>query len=130
MKDILKQESGFTLVEVLVAMFLVAIGLLAVATMPVTVIRGNSQAQHITESSFNGMGEIEQLMILENTQVDLAAGAHGPVNVAGNSGVTYSVSWTVADTTAYTKNVSVSVSWTDKGASKQSQFAYVKTDFM
>jgi len=122
-------EAGFTLIEVLVAMVIVAIGLLAVATMPVTVMRGNNVAQRVTEASFGAMDQLDQLMVLDNNEAELTAGNHSRV-ITANDGVRYTVAWNVTNLDTSRKNVAVIVSWTDRGAAKQAQFAYIKTSFM
>ncbi len=43
-----ENQKGFTLIEVLLSMLVLSIGLLTVASMQVTAIKGNSQASQIT----------------------------------------------------------------------------------
>ncbi|MBF0574316.1 MAG: prepilin-type N-terminal cleavage/methylation domain-containing protein [Desulfamplus sp.] len=44
-------ESGFTLVEVLISMVIMAVGLLAMASMQITAIQANSYAIHVSEAT-------------------------------------------------------------------------------
>ncbi len=58
-------ESGFTLIEVLIALTIFAIGLLALAGMQVTGIQGNAKAHEVTAKSALAMGVLEQIHALE-----------------------------------------------------------------
>ncbi|MGV1100106.1 type IV pilus modification PilV family protein [Thiovibrio sp. JS02] len=124
----LDSEKGFTLVEMMIALILLSIGFMAVASMPVTVMMGNRTAQRLTEASFGAMDRIEQLMTLDNTEADLTPGNHSATVTEG--GVTYTVNWNVTNLDASRKDVAVTVQWSDKGIAKEAQFAYRKTNFM
>ncbi|MCK4621693.1 MAG: type IV pilus modification protein PilV [Desulfuromonadales bacterium] len=56
-------ESGFTLIEVLVAMTILSIGLLGIAGMQVTAIRTNSSANTLTANSAIASGILEEILI-------------------------------------------------------------------
>jgi type IV pilus assembly protein PilV len=58
------RERGFTLLEVIVAISLFSIGLLAVASMQVSAIRGNTLAGGVTEATSWVSDLMEKLMIL------------------------------------------------------------------
>lgn len=57
-------ESGFTLIEVLIALTIFAVGLLALASMQIMSIRGNSTSQRITCSTAAAEGVMEWLLSL------------------------------------------------------------------
>jgi prepilin-type N-terminal cleavage/methylation domain-containing protein len=57
-----KKDEGFTLIEVLIAISIFAIGLLAVAAMQTSAIRGNFSAGRLTEVNTWGMDKLEELM--------------------------------------------------------------------
>ncbi|MGC9423789.1 type IV pilus modification PilV family protein [Vibrio sp.] len=57
-------ESGFTLIEVLIALTIFAIGLLAIAGMQITAIQGNSKAHSVTAKVALASGIIEEIMAL------------------------------------------------------------------
>jgi type IV pilus assembly protein PilV len=67
-KGIVNPESGFTLIEVLVALTIFAIGLLAIAGMQVTAIQGNSKAHSVTTKTAIANGVLEQIMALSGDQ--------------------------------------------------------------
>jgi len=111
MKTTVKEnQGGFTLIEVLIAMVIFAVGILALAGLQVTYIGGNASAQMQTEATALGAQVIEHLKSLpyDAAELDVAGGSpHQPP--AGGSGP-YDVQWTV-NTTAVsnTKEIDVTV---------------------
>ena len=67
-----KKEAGFTLVEILIAITILAFGLLAVATMQATSIKGNSQAISITEGVTIAQDKIEEFIGLDYNHADIS----------------------------------------------------------
>ncbi|MDM8541351.1 prepilin-type N-terminal cleavage/methylation domain-containing protein [Desulfococcaceae bacterium HSG9] len=63
MKNEKIKEQGFTLIEVIIAMGILAFGLLAMASMQVMAIQTNGKANRITEAATLSMGVIEQLRV-------------------------------------------------------------------
>ena len=59
-----KNEGGFTLIEVIIAISILSFGLLAVATMQVSAIRGNSVAEWDTEATTWAGDQMENLTCL------------------------------------------------------------------
>jgi type IV pilus assembly protein PilV len=81
-----KKDEGFTLIEVLIAISIFAIGLLAVAAMQTSAIRGNFSAGRLTEVNTWGMDKLEELMGLPYLDPWLeAAGNYPGVDTAGNT---------------------------------------------
>lgn len=69
---ILKRNEGLTLLEVLAAVAILSFGLLAVATMQGSSIKGNAQAIGTTEAITLAQGKLEQLMRLPYGDAALA----------------------------------------------------------
>lgn len=70
MKRTFQSCEGFTLIEVLVAITIFAIGLLALAGMQVTGIRGNSTAQVITGKVAYAQSVIEEFVALRGDEAN------------------------------------------------------------
>jgi type IV pilus assembly protein PilV len=62
MTNICRNQQGFTLAELLVALTIFAIGLLAVAGMQVTAIQTNSQANTLTAGTSFAEGVLEEVL--------------------------------------------------------------------
>ncbi|WP_303720272.1 prepilin-type N-terminal cleavage/methylation domain-containing protein [Malonomonas rubra] len=70
-KTFKKSESGFSLIEVLIALFVFAVGILGMASMQLTAISGNSQANGISQSATWGADRVEVLMADDYDAADL-----------------------------------------------------------
>lgn len=70
--SIIKNENGFTLIEVMIAMVILAIGLLGVAKMSLTAIQGNSSARGFSEATVFGQNKMEDLISLDYTDPGLS----------------------------------------------------------
>ena len=119
----LRKKDGFTLIEVLVALTIFAVGLLAVAAMENSAILMNSTAGKLTNLSTCGMDKIEELSALPYTDPWLQAAGNPPGNdSAGNThqeiSADYTISWTVIDNNPLpsTKNITVTVTGRGKAA--------------
>ena len=125
-------EGGFTLIEVLVAMAIFLIGILAVLMMHIKAINTNAGARSVTENYTWAMDKVEELLVLNYSDAQLAAGDHslaagtftqagdgidnnanGQIDEAGETGQIL-ISWTVQDNFPVldTKSVRVTVKHT------------------
>jgi type II secretion system protein I len=86
-----KSHHGFTLIEVLIAMAIFSIGILAVGTMQVSSTNSNAAARIQTEEYTWVVDQIERLTGLDYNDPALNAGGHSIARTP------YTVSWTVAD---------------------------------
>lgn len=121
-----RKEKGFSLLEVMVAITLLTFGILAVASMQVSAIRGNALSRDLTKASSLARGKVEELMLAGYNDPDLAdgpdgdgtnqdanddgldddggnfglddtAGADGNDSETSPSGITYRLFWNVAE---------------------------------
>ena len=125
-----KTQEGFTLLEVMVAISILSIGLLAVASMQVAAIQGNFHANGVTTATALAQDTLEDLTALpytvDVTDPDLALGSH-PDSPAPNS-AGYTIRWTVTDdATLNAKTITVTVTWQDKGVTKTTALTTIKS---
>jgi type IV pilus assembly protein PilV len=124
-------ERGFTLLEVMIAIVILAFGILAVASMQTSSIYGNSVADRLTEGTSWAGNKMEELLTIPETDEQLSSGIHGPETMI--SGVsTYDLNWEVIDSVDPSnpledaKLIIVTVSWQDKGNRKSTQLRCVR----
>ena len=86
-------QQGFTLIEVLIALAIFSVGMLAVGAMQITSTNSNASARIHTEEYTWVVDQIERLTALDYDLGDLTAGDHSVVQGP------YTVSWTVVDDT-------------------------------
>ena len=110
----ISNSEGFTLIEVLIAMTIFSVGILAVAVMQINSINGNASARKVTEASTVASNCLEQLMTLPYTDSDLSTDSHQ--QTIGR----FTLDWVVTDNTAVdnTKTVNVIVGWNDHGTNR------------
>lgn len=118
----LQKDQGFTLIEVLIAISIFAVGLLAVATMQLSAIRVNSTAGQITTRITWAQDKLEELMALPYTDSQLQA-AGSPFQETTPDGY-YTISWTVTDDTPISDTKLITVTVTGRG--KTTRVSYVK----
>jgi Tfp pilus assembly protein PilV len=122
------RPEGFTLLEVMISICILMAGLLAVGTMQVTAIYGNSQANRVTKATSMAEEKMEELLSLEYTlasaHADLSQGNHPVAPVTDASG--YTTTWTVEDNVLgnqNTKAITVTVTWQNKGMAKSTSLS-------
>jgi len=120
-------EKGFTLLEVIVAISILTFGLLSVASMQLTAIRGNYNASNITEATTVAQDRLEDLMglLYSDPLLDPGNDLSDP-NPPSPSG--YTITYDVSDDNPMikTKLITVTVQWQDKGVQKQTVLTCVK----
>jgi prepilin-type N-terminal cleavage/methylation domain-containing protein len=104
------ESKGFTLIEVLITLIILAVALLALAGMMVATTRNNSSGAHITEAATFAQDKMEELRatrwetILEGTNKD---------KVKSSTGIDYARDWNVV-TNGNRKTITVAVNWSDR----------------
>jgi len=111
-------QKGFTLVEVMIGMAIFVIGYLAVGSMQMLAIRGNTNARKITEAATLAADQLETLIVLHYDNID----SGGPLTHGA-----YTVSWQVDDgPLPNTKLITVMVTWQHRGP-RFFEATYLKT---
>ena len=97
------KDQGFTLIEVLIAMFIFTIGILAVASMQVSALTGNSTADRATIRIVSAQYTLEALIALPYDDPKLEAAGNSPgTDSDGNTHQEttadgYTIRWDVID---------------------------------
>ncbi len=103
------RSKGFSMVEVLIALLILAVALLALAGLMVTTTRHSSFGGHMTEASTFAQDKLEQLRISPWAGV-----ATGNDAIQGSTGINYTRNWTVTPNTDGNQRwVRIEIAWTD-----------------
>jgi type IV pilus assembly protein PilV len=136
---LLKPQSGFTLVEVVVAVAILGVGILAIAAMQRTAIQVNSRAFDLSEASNIAQSVLEDLLAKDYNHQDLSEGDN-PHSLADGEAPPgydempqgYRVEWcvnegiAVSTTLDHAKLVVLKVSYTGPGDDQHVKFTGVK----
>lgn len=117
-----ENEKGFSLIELMIAMSIMALGMLAAASMQYSAVRNNTTGNTSTQATMLAKSQLE---MLKNQNIDSAILAVGdyfdasPIDANGNPGGIYSRSWKIDPLGASARRVRVTVQWTKFGDSRQ-----------
>jgi type IV pilus assembly protein PilV len=106
-------DKGFTLIEMLIAMSIFAIGFLAVASLQISAGKSNRTASDITNAVNIASDQMERLMGIAFNDADLDPASNPHLNNQGK----YSIQWDATSTDLNTdgvndaKIVNLTVSW-------------------
>ena len=102
----MKRENGFTLLEVMISLLMLATVLLGVMALATTSVRVNSNANHLTWAYQTAQADLERLRRLPWGSISNGS------RTSTYKGIAFTSAWTVT-TTGHIKNVSASVTWND-----------------
>jgi prepilin-type N-terminal cleavage/methylation domain-containing protein len=113
-----REQRGFSLIELLIAMSILALGMLAAASMQYSAVRNNSTGNVSTQAAMLAKAQLE---MLKNQDIDSAALAPGDysdptaIDANGNPGGIYHRSWRIDPLGASARRIRVTVQWTKFG---------------
>ena len=115
--DIASNQNGFSLIEILIAMAILALAMLAAASMQFGSIRNNASGNMVTQANMLAKAQME---VLKNTAdvTTLADGVENNIDASGQPGGIYNRSWTVADLGSTARRITVTVQWSRSGKSR------------
>ncbi|MBW2034774.1 MAG: prepilin-type N-terminal cleavage/methylation domain-containing protein [Deltaproteobacteria bacterium] len=130
----MEREKGFTLMEVIIAMAILSVGLLAIGYMQITAIDTNSTGNRITEGTTLAQDKLEELITYRMTHDDLRE-SENPHKDETHPG--YTIVWYVYDNPTNpadgkqitnAKQIVMTCQWLDRGRQKQTELRCIKPD--
>ncbi len=118
------KQSGFSLVEVLVGLVFLSIGLLAVAGLQGTSVRGNKFSNNLMQATYVAQDGLEFLKTLPLSSTDLQAGNHNSGSTV-LGGITFNRSYTVV-VNGNLRTIRYTVTWND-GISRTVNFSTIRS---
>jgi prepilin-type N-terminal cleavage/methylation domain-containing protein len=107
-----RSRSGFTIIELMIAMAIFSVGILSVVSLQITSARNNSTGNIRTQANMLAMTQLE---ILKNQEIGtLLPGTYNDsssLNEHGLPGGIYSRSWSIIDLGTGARAISVTVQW-------------------
>jgi len=121
-------EKGFSLIEVMIAICILSVGLLAIITMQTTSAKSNAFSARLSQAVRDcNQAQMESLLALNYNDAALNANTYGPF-LNG----TYSTTYTVTDNVPFTgaKTVVVTTTWSDVSGTHSASTAFVKDQIL
>lgn len=122
-------QKGFTLIEIMIAIVMISIGLMAVAKFQLTALHADKLAREQTEAAMWASNQAEVLIKadFDDDTLDPDNSPHSmdPVGENGKYRVTWDVATAQSDENV--KVIQIFVAWDSSGKEKKMNFAYVKS---
>lgn len=118
-------RKGFTLIEVLVGLIILAFGLLGVAGMQITSVKGNSFSNNLMQASYVAQDRLEYLKNLPITNVIFASTATYNESQVDISGQKFNRSYTIT-VNGTLRTITYTVTWND-GVNHSVSFSTIRS---
>ena len=118
LRTTVRAQKGFSLIELLIAMSVMALSMLAAASMQYSAVRNNTSGNVNTQAAMLAKAQLE---MLKNQDIDspaLVPGDYGdptPIDENGNPGGIYNRSWRIDPLGSSARRIRVTVQWTKFG---------------
>jgi len=110
--NVLSKSNGFSLIEALIGLVVLAIGIIAVAGMQVISVKGNFFSNSATQAAILAQDKLEYLKQLSYSDSNLSSGQH---NEGSITGTIFSRQYNIVEDVGNSmKTITVNVQWTDK----------------
>jgi type IV pilus assembly protein PilV len=110
-----KNQNGFTLLEVIIALSILSIGLLSLLGLQVAVVRGNTGSRNLTSAVMLTEAKNEELK--ENGFGNNTNGTETNIDETGQAGGIFTRSWTITSNyqgSANMEQTTVTTIWSDQ----------------
>jgi prepilin-type N-terminal cleavage/methylation domain-containing protein len=105
-----RNQKGFSLVEMLIALAILALSMLAAASMQFNSIRNNTSGDIVTQANMLAKSKMEELKNTTDLN-SLTNGADNGINAEGQTGGIYDRTWTVENLGTTARRITVTVRW-------------------
>ncbi len=112
MNEMIRNQKGFSLTEVMLALIILAVGLLGIAGLQITSVRGNSFSGHVTQALILAQNKLENLRNLPYDDPKLTGGQ--PAEQITKSGIVFTIGYDVSLLGNSMKRITANVGWTDR----------------
>lgn len=109
----MQETKGFTLIEVLIAVLLLGIGLISMASLAATVINGNASSSRLTTATTLAEDKLEEIQRRGYANAENSAGTES--SVSGYTSFSRTTTVTAGSPGTGMKTATVTVSW-DSGS--------------
>ena len=104
------RAGGFTLIEVMIAMVILSVALLALASLTVITTKTNSYGGNLTEASVFAQDKLEELRATRWENITEGIDSD---QVSGSTGIDYIRKWSVNRKESL-KTITISINWKDR----------------
>jgi prepilin-type N-terminal cleavage/methylation domain-containing protein len=109
----IRKQKGFTLIEVVAGLIILAIGLLGIVAMQITATKSGYFSNNVTQATIFAQDKLEYLKNLSYSDSNLSNGLHNEDTI---SGTIFSRAVNVAEDAGNSmKTITVTVQWVDRG---------------
>ena len=121
LQNTISKDNGFSLIELLIAISVMALGMLAAASMQYSAVRNNATGNTSTQATMLAEATME---MLKNQDIDSTALTVGDyvdptrVDASGNPGGIYNRNWHIDSLGTSSRRISVIVEWTKFGSTR------------
>jgi len=123
-------EGGFTILEAVFAISILAVGILAVASLQGSAIRSNGSAVELADATARVSSQLEVLTMLPYSADELKA-EENPHKIAPKVSDPYQmgITWNVTDSpSGDLKTIDLKAEWNDRGVPKQISLRHILTN--
>ena len=116
----IEEKDGFTLIEVLIAIAVFSIGILAVASMQLWNTKNNTSGNIMTQATMLARAQIEQLKNVADVTTLTNGADPNLIDENGNPGGIFSRAWTVTNPLGgnTSRRIQVTVNWNRRGQNR------------
>ncbi|UCE54281.1 MAG: prepilin-type N-terminal cleavage/methylation domain-containing protein [Desulfobacterales bacterium] len=121
-RKLLNNANGFSIIELLFAMAVLAFGMLAAASLQYSAIRNNTNGNIYTQANMLAKTQLEFLKNLDIGSANLAVGDYNDgalIDENGQPGGIYNRFWTITQLGTQARRITVTVEWTRLGDTRQ-----------